>query len=68
MLCLKANSNKLYNIGVGNLVSVSIITRANESRSFKIYEILAVLVIKEAKHLYINHDHLEVVLQLKYLK
>ncbi len=63
MLCLKANTNKMYHFGIGNLVSVSSITRANESRSFKIYEELAMLLIKEAKQLYINDDDLEVSLK-----
>jgi Domain of unknown function (DUF4372)/Transposase DDE domain len=63
MLCLKANANKLYHLGIGEVVAVSSITRANESRSFKIYEDLAMLLIKEAKQLYINDDDLEVTLK-----
>ena len=63
MMCLRANANKMYHAGIGNSVSVSTITRANESRSFKIYEDLAMLLIKEAKQLYINDDDLEVALK-----
>ena len=63
MMCLKANANKMYHLGIGNVVSVSTITRANETRSFQIYQDLAMLLIKEAKHLYRNDDGLEV--QLK---
>ncbi|MGH7240500.1 MAG: IS4 family transposase, partial [Candidatus Saccharimonadales bacterium] len=59
MLCLKANADKLYHLGVGKPVSVSTLTRANESRSYKIYEELAMLLIKEAKQLYINDNKLD---------
>lgn len=60
ILCLKANASKMYHIGIGNVVSVSTITRANESRSAVIYEELAMLLIKEAKQLYKNDNTLEV--------
>ena len=60
ILCLKANASKMYHIGIGNVVSVSTITRANESRSAFIYEELAMLLIKEAKQLYKNDNTLEV--------
>lgn len=63
MLCLKANANKMYHIGVGAVVSASTITRANEGRSYLIYEEFAMLLIKEAKQLYIAHDELEVTLK-----
>jgi hypothetical protein len=62
MMCLKANADKMYHLGIGEVVAVSSITRANESRLFKIYEDLAMLFIKEAKQLYINNDDLEVTL------
>ena len=52
VLCLKANANKMYHLGIGEVGAVSTITRANESRSFQIYEDLAMLLIKEAKQLY----------------
>lgn len=63
MLCLKANANKLYHLGIGKIVSLSTITRANENRPFQIYQDLAMLLIKEAKRLYIDDDELDV--QLK---
>ena len=63
ILCLKANANKMYHIGIGNVVSVSTITRANESRSALIYEELAMLLIKEAKQLYKENNVLEIVLK-----
>ena len=63
LLCLKANSNKLYHLGIGNLVAKSTLSKANENRSCKIYEDLAMLLIQEAKQLYIADNNLE--LQLK---
>jgi hypothetical protein len=63
ILCLKANANKMYHVGIGQAASVSTVTRANESRSFQIYEDLAMLLIKEAKQLYKFDDDLEVSLK-----
>lgn len=40
LICLKANAHKLYHLGIGNVVSVSTLTRANENRSSQIYEAL----------------------------
>ena len=60
MLCLKANSSKLYHLGIGQAVAVSTLTRANENRSFQIYEAVAMMLIEEAKQLYIKEDSLEV--------
>ena len=60
MLCLKANASKMYHIGIGQVVAVSTITRANENRSCKIFEELAMMLIGEAKKLYINEKDLEV--------
>lgn len=59
MLCLRANAAKMYHIGIGEVVAVSTITRANENRSFKIYEDLAMMLIGEAKKLYANEKDLE---------
>lgn len=64
LLCLKANSNKLYHLGIGDLVAKSTLSKANENRSCQIYEDLAMLLIKEAKQLYIGDNELE--LSLKY--
>ena len=60
IMCLKANANKMYHFGIGNVVAISTVTRANENRSCIIYEEIAMLLIKEAKQLYINDDDLEV--------
>jgi len=63
MLCLKANTSKLYHLGIGQAVAVSTLTRANENRSFKIYEDVAMMLIEEAKKLYVKEDSLEVELK-----
>lgn len=63
VMCLKANAHKLYHLGIGELVAKSTLSKANENRSCKIYEDLAMLLIKEAKQLYIADTDLE--LQLK---
>ncbi len=59
LICLKANANKVYHLGMGELVSVSTLTRANENRPYLIYEQLAMLLIAEAKTLYIEDDALD---------
>jgi len=48
-LCLHANSGNTYHLGFGKIVSLTTITRANESRSLPIYKDLAMSLIKEAK-------------------
>ena len=63
LMCLKANAHKLYHLGIGELVVNSTLTRANENRSYCIYEELAMLLIKQAKQLYLDDNDLE--LQLK---
>jgi hypothetical protein len=60
LLCLQANAPKLYHSGIGEAVALSTITRANETRSFQIYEDLAMLLIKEAKQLYLDDNALEI--------
>ena len=63
MLCLKANAGKMYHFGIGDLVAKSTLSKANENRSFLIYEELAMLLIAQAKQLYLNDDELEVSLK-----
>jgi len=60
MMCLKSNTNKMYHLGIGEVVSLSTVTRANESRSYFIYEELAMSLITVAQKLYANDDDLEV--------
>jgi hypothetical protein len=63
ILCLKANADKMYHLGIGEVVAKSTLSTANENRSYLIYEQLAIMLIKEAKQLYLKDDDLEVQLQ-----
>ena len=63
ILCLKANADKMYHLGIGDVVAKSTISVANENRSYLIYYDLAMLLIKQAKELYIGDSDLEVALQ-----
>lgn len=63
MMCLKANAGKMYHLGIGEVVAKSTLTKANENRSYLIYQELAMLLITEAKQLYLNDDDLEVSLK-----
>jgi len=60
IMCLKANADKKYHLGIGEVVAKSTLTKANENRSYLIYQELAMLLIKEAKQLYLSDDDLEV--------
>lgn len=60
MICLSANSSKLYHIGIGEIVSKSTLSKANENRDWRIFADLAMLLIAEAKSLYLNDNNLDV--------
>jgi len=60
MMCLKSNNHKMYHVGIGEVVALSTITKANERRSYLIYEELCMLLIREAQQLYIDDDDLEI--------
>ncbi|SRR6266700_36372 len=60
ILCLSANSHKLYHIGIGEMIVKSTLSKANENRDCRIYADLAMLLIKEAQKLYVNDSDLEV--------
>jgi hypothetical protein len=53
----------MYHVGIGEVVANSTLSTANESRSYLIYEQLAMMLIKEAKQLYLKDNDLEVQLQ-----
>ena len=63
ILCLKANADKTYHLGIGEIVAKSTLSTANENRSYLIYYDLAMLLIKQAKQLYLGDDDLEVTLR-----
>jgi len=63
ILCLKANADKTYHLGIGDVVSKSTLSKANENRSCLIFYDLAMLLIKQAKQLYLGDSDLEVSLE-----
>lgn len=63
ILCLKANADKTYHLGIGDVVSKSTLSTANENRSYLIYYDLAMLLIRQAKQLYLGDNDLEVELE-----
>ena len=60
MICLRANAVKLYHLGIGEIVSKSTLSTANEKRYWKIFADLAMLLIAETKSLYVGQSDLEV--------
>jgi len=63
IVCLKANADKMYHLGIGDVVAKSTLAVANEKRSYVIYYDLAMLLIRQAKELYIGETDLEVALE-----
>jgi hypothetical protein len=53
----------MYHLSIGEVGAVSTSKRENESRSFQIYEDLAMLLFNEAKQLYGFDDDLDVSLK-----
>lgn len=49
ILCLKANAGMMYHLGIGEVVAKSTLSKANENRSYRIYEDLAMRHIQGAK-------------------
>lgn len=60
VLCIKANSKKLYHLGIGCAISKSTLSKANENRDWRIYQDFAMLLIGQAKKLYTGDSQLEV--------
>ena len=54
VLCIKANSKKLYHLGIGTAISKSTLSKANENRDWQIYQDFALLLIAKAKALVIT--------------
>ena len=53
-LCLEAHKESLYHLGFRNTVRISSISRANESRDYRIYEELGHYLIGIVRPLYAN--------------
>lgn len=54
--CLKAQSNKLYHMGIRSKVARSTLAEANEKRDWRIYADLAQSLIQTARRLYADED------------
>lgn len=68
VFCLNASAQKLYHLGIVEAVALSTLSRANENRSCLIYQQLAMLLMKEAKRLYVGENDLEVELKNNVLR
>jgi len=60
ILCIHANSRKLYHLGIGSAISKSTLSKANENRDWRIYQDFALLLIAQAKVLYKDDNQLEI--------
>lgn len=58
--CLAANKEKLYHSGIGRSIAKSTLSKANENRNWRIYADFAMLLISQAKALYLSANFLEV--------
>ena len=54
--CLRAHKNKVYHLGIKNLIVVSSLTRANENRNWKIYQDFAHYLIQLVRPLYVDDN------------
>ena len=52
--CLSSHRRKLYHLGFGTLISFSALARANERRDWRIWRHLALVLIGEARALYMD--------------
>ena len=60
VLCIKANSRKLYHLGIGKAIGKSTLSKANENRDWRVFQDFALLLIAQAKELYTGDSQLEV--------
>jgi IS4 transposase len=60
IMCIGANSKKLYHLGIGIAISKSTLSKANENRDWHIYQDFALLLISQAKILYVGDNQLEI--------
>ncbi len=60
IMCLSANKEKLYHLGVGRSIAKSTLSKANENRDWHIYSDFAMLLIAQAKKLYASDNFIEV--------
>lgn len=63
VVCLNHNDSKLYHLGIGKSVAKSTLSRANETRDWRIYADFASSLIEEARRLYGADSQLDVELK-----
>lgn len=63
VLCLNSNASKLYHMGIGRAVTKTTLSRANETRDWRIFADFALVLIDEARRLYGSDSQLEVALK-----
>ena len=59
ILMLKLNEKKLYHLGMGKAFDKSTVSRANETRDWRIFQDFGMRLIEEAKELYQGHNQLD---------
>ena len=59
LLCLGLNSDKLYHLGIGKIASKSTLSRANETRDWRIFQDFALRLIDQANKLYSKENQLD---------
>lgn len=62
-MCLKLQSEKLYHLGIGRSFDKSTISRANESRDWRIFRDFALKLIEQAKVLLAEDNQLDIKLK-----
>lgn len=63
VLCLGLHPDKLYHLGIGNIVNKSTLSRSNESRDWRIFQDFGLKLMEQAKTLYENENQLDVELK-----
>ena len=63
VLCMKLQNDKLYHLGIGKAFDKSTISRANESRDWRIFRNFGLKLIEQAKSLYGDENQLDVKLK-----
>lgn len=59
-LCLRLQKEKLYHLGIGSPFHKSTISRANETRDWRIFRDFALKLIEQAKELYTESSQLDI--------
>ena len=59
-LCLRLQKEKLYHLGIGSPFHKSTISRANETRDWRIFRDFALKLIEQAKQLYAESSQLDI--------